>query len=195
MSIYAIRMDYEKYQELTLTYDDYFDNVPVEREYTFDQIESFFSYNLALSDWWKTIETSFEPAERRTSAVIPDICWWHGSVLALSLDAKNKLEKYIGSLGEFLPITVAGDQFYLFNCFELGIHDEINSKHRKIDGEIIGVDRISFNEADVKNKLLFKTKFDNCGTIYCTDKFKDLITSLNLKGLVFSSDLNWEDFR
>ena len=195
MSVYALRKNYDKYQELVLTYDDYFDNVPVEREYTLDQIESFFSYDLALGDWWKPVETSFEQAEHRTSAVIPDLCSWHGSVLALSLDAKNKLEEYLDPLGEFLPITVTGDQFYLFNCFEIGVHDDINSKHRKLDGEIIGVDRIAFNEADVKNKLVFKTKFDNGGTLYCTDKFKDLVASLNLKGLVFSSDLNWGAFR
>jgi hypothetical protein len=195
MNVYAIRDDFEKYQELQLTFKDYFDNVPVDREYTFDQVESFFSYNLALGDWWKTIETSFEPIERCDSAAIPDICWWQGSVLGLSLEAKNKLEEYLGPSGEFLPITVSGDQFYLFNCFEIGVHDEINSKRRNFEGETFGIDRISFNEKDVENKLLFKTKFDNCGTIYCTDKFKDLITSLNLKGLVFSSDLNWEEFR
>jgi hypothetical protein len=188
-------MDFEKYQELTLTVMDYFDNVPLEREYTFDQIQSFFAYNLVLGDWWKTIETSFEPAENRSSAIIPDISSWYGSVLTLSLDAKNKLEKFLNPIGELLPITVSGDQFYLFNCFEIGIHDEINSKYLKSEGEIIGIDLISFNETDVKNKLVFKTKFDNCGTIYCTDKFKDLVASLNLNGLKFSNDLNWEDFK
>jgi hypothetical protein len=190
MSVYAIRKDYEKYQELTLTYNDYFENVPADREYTFDQIMSFFSYNLALNDWWKTIETSFESAEGCESAVMPDLCKWHGSVLVLSLNAKNKLEKYLGSMGEFLPITVSGTPFYLFNCFEFGVHDEINSKYQKSEGEIIGIDHISFNEEDIKNKLVFKTKFDNCGTLYCTDQFKDLVTSLDLNGLKFSSNLN-----
>ena len=194
MAVYALRRDYDKYQELILTYDDYFDNVPADREYTLDQIESFFSYGLALKDWWKTIETSFEPADPSVLTVIPDLCSWHGSVLVLSLDAKNKLEKYLDPLGEFLPITASGDQFYLFNCFETGVLDDINSKYRKLDGEIIGIERISFYEADVKDKLVFKTKFDNCGTLYCTDKFKDLIATLNLKGLVFSSQLHWDEF-
>ena len=58
---------------------------------------------------------------------------------------------------------------------------------QKLSGSVIT--SIGFESEDIAKNLVFKSKFDRCGAIYCGDDFKALVESLGLEGLLFLEDL------
>ena len=42
---------------------------------------------------------------------------------------------------------------------------------------------------DVKDKVIFKSRLEGAGNLYCTEKFKVICEQNQLNGLVFSSNL------
>ena len=51
------------------------------------------------------------------------------------------------------------------------------------------LESLEFIPAKTNGELIFKTSADKLAALYCTDKFKELITIHNLKGLKFEPNL------
>ncbi|MEL0605542.1 hypothetical protein [Pseudoalteromonas undina] len=58
-----------------------------------------------------------------------------------------------------------------------------------LDGFEGGLKSLVFDDEDVSNKLIFKSKMQSGLSLYCTDNFKKLVNDNSLTGLVFNTDL------
>jgi hypothetical protein len=67
--------------------------------------------------------------------------------------------------------------------------DKTQSKADIVNDLWMGIKSIGFESEDIAQNLVFKSKFDRCGAIYCGDDFKVLVESLGLEGLLFLEDL------
>ncbi|WP_444918167.1 hypothetical protein [Microbulbifer sp. JMSA003] len=153
--------------------------------------DEFYSYswdNISLKDYWVDIGAKFVDVGLNNNAN-PDITTWNGTNLVLSPHAYDKLKNHLSSLGEFLPLTINNQTYFVFNCLNTVQADKSISEADIVDNLWMGVKSIGFDERSVKDNLIFKSKFDRCSALYCGDKFKSLVEELGLKGLIFNKDL------
>ncbi len=188
MNIYQIQPDGFKFKEFFLDQDLCLGHVPEDTALTFVQLMRFGLYNLKLGGWWKPLKARFTTQEGLPDRPIPDLATWVEASVVLSAKAYDALHEYLSDYGEFLEISVDGNPYYIFNNHVFGLPDEINSKKEILDGENVGVEKLSFNSIDTENKLTFKTKFDSCSNLYCNEAFKKIVEDSGLTGIVFSED-------
>lgn len=94
--------------------------------------------------------------------------------------------------GEVLPIFCEGIPYYVLNILAIANDDAIdleNSKQNLVEGHYMGIDALAFVEDKVKDYLIFRTEFDVCVGLYCTDRFKDEVENGGYKGIRFTRDL------
>ena len=77
----------------------------------------------------------------------------------------------------------------LFNLLTFGQEQKDMCLTKYEDGFEDGLELLNFEQDDIQNKLLFKSKLEGAQKVYCTDEFKNIIQSNKLKGLVFDEDL------
>lgn len=185
-NIYAIRNDYLRYRELDLSISDVLrhrpENVPL------DDVLDFHLQNTAMKSWWTTPETEFLKNNANSNAEIPDISRWVDSTLLLSPKAYRLLGDTLQSSGEFLPVSIDDDVFYIFNCFVVGEADEKKSTFDHQGEMQLGLNHLEFLD-DAASNLIFKTPLESCLTLYCTNEFKEIIESFDLKGINFDTNL------
>ena len=141
---------------------------------------------------WIAPEASFFKSENFSGngETIPDVTTWKLGYLVLNHKAYEKLNVCLSPSGEFLPITVDGNVFYLFNPLYI-IADEAIDKDFAVEiidsGVHLGQDNVTFDESVLKkdNVAVFKTRTDKLVFSYCTDAFKKIIGDNGFKGLVF----------
>lgn len=177
MNIYAIRRDGYKYQELDLDINDFIDDFPEEIDY--GTAHDFSSENLKMAGFWKLYSTGFSEIEGQEN-LIPDICNWIDATLLLSPKAHRLLGDTLVPFGEFLPIVIEGETYQIFNCLTTA---EVNDKASTET-------HLEFDEASVGESLAFKSPFQLCQDIYCTERLKSLIEDFDLKGIVFDTRLS-----
>jgi len=154
--------------------------------------KAFMSYgwdNLSLKDAWVDQGGSFVSVEGLKADKRPDITTWNGANLVLSPKAYDLLHERLSLYGEFLPITIDGETNHIFNCMNVVYADKTQSKADIVNDLWMGIKSIGFESEDIAQNLVFKSKFDRCGAIYCGDDFKALVESLGLEGLLFLDDL------
>ena len=144
--------------------------------------------------FWKPVEATFQDDSDKSNIIQPpDITIWYTSNnLALNQKAYDALRDELRSYGELLPITCAGNPYWLLHTTKKTDMDAVDVKNseRTIDeGGFIDLKKLSFKEDAVKDLLVFQTPYSDFRNLYCTDRFKILIESRGLKGLVFSEDL------
>ncbi|EGR2229756.1 hypothetical protein AB0533_004577 [Vibrio parahaemolyticus] len=140
-----------------------------------------------LKDVWVNEQATFTQHFSSAEA-IPDISKWR-TFLVLRENAYQALRDEIESDGEFLPITIDGELFTVFNVMSFGEEDKKNIKFEDIDGEQGLLAELAFIESDLLNKYVFKSKDEGCMSIYCDDKLISLCEEHNLKGLSFDTNL------
>ena len=140
----------------------------------------------ALAGIWPNISAEFI-ADKGT--VQPDLTLWNEVYLVLSPHAYECLRGHLEPFGEFLDITVNDEKFKIFNCLDSIRADKSRSSSNIINGVWQGVKSLSFIEEEAANKLIFKTRFDRCSTLFCTKEFVNLVEVNCCSGLVFSEDL------
>lgn len=184
--LYTIRNDDYKFQELDLEIDDFIDDKPagVDESAVFD----FSIENTRMAAWWKPVSTEFVPIRGQQGTPIPDISKWINASLVLSPKAHRLLGQILTPWGELLPIDIFGETYYIFNCLTSVAANEKLSEKEYFDDEEIGIKRVAFESKLTIDKLIFKTPFQNCLDLYCTDKLKDIINSFGLTGVVFDTD-------
>lgn len=186
MTVYALRNDFEKYQDLDYEILDILNAAP---EGTgVDNIVKFSIHNTAMKSWWKAPHTQFIKNEGAEDSVIPEICCWNDATLVLSPKAYRLLGDMLSHSGELLPVIVGDDTYYIFNCLEFGEEDEEKCRFEYIDGERYGIEYLEFTSG-VEEKLVFKSKLESCVTLFCSERFKEIVMSYGLAGLVFDKNL------
>jgi hypothetical protein len=98
------------------------------------------------------------------------------------------LGEILEPFGEFLPLLVDGEAYYLFNCFSIGDADESKCEFEYHDGMKLGIKRLEF-KPDASDNLIWKTPIESCMTLFCSDRFKEIIKSFELTGLRFDTKL------
>lgn len=169
METYAIRRDGYDYQELDLEIDDFIEIFPEEINY--NTIHDFSMENLALAQYWKPVSTGFSEIHGEKN-LSPDICNWIGATLVLSPKAYRFLKETLNPFGEFLPVLIDNDTYYIFNCLTV-VNGDSSASH------------FSFSTESIRDKLIFKSTEQHCIDIYCTDRLKDAIESFGLRGVMF----------
>lgn len=164
MEIYAIRRDGYDYQELDLEIDDFLEIFPENMNY--NTIHDFSVENLSLAQYWKPLKTGFSEIHGEKN-LIPDICNWINATLFFSPKAYRFLKETLNPFGEFLPVLIGNDTYYIFNCLTI------------VNGDI--------SAESIKDKLIYKAPEQHCIDIYCTDRLKDAIESFDLRGVIFES--------
>ena len=180
--IYAVRNDGIKYRELDLGILDVTRHTP--DNVSFDDVLEFSLTNLAMKSWWMTPETEFYVREENPNAPIPDICAWIDSTLLLSGKAFRFLKDLLQNSGEFLPVIVEKETYYIFNCFVNGEADEDKVKYEYAGDVKLGVTHLKFKKS-AEELLVFKSIVDYCTTLYCGERFKTAVETFGLEGLMF----------
>ncbi len=146
-----------------------------------------------LDDWEATPNAELYDAtgRERDDLVKPDIASWVGN-LALSPKAYDCLAEYLMPLGEFLPISINGEIWQVFNLtYTLGnqVIDEQNSEQALSGSIYMGLKSLAFREDQLNEALCFRCKYDQGVGQFSTRKMRDLISTSELTGLIFSEDL------
>ncbi|WP_444911903.1 hypothetical protein [Microbulbifer sp. PAAF003] len=145
--------------------------------------------NKSIKDIWEDHGGAFIQVEGLDQSVKPDITTWNGAHLVLSSKAHSVLSKELAPYGEFLPITLDGEPYVIFNCLNAVSADKSVSEADIQDDLWMGIKNIGFIDEDVASNLIFKTRFDRCANLYCGDRFKTFVEEAELKGLNFSENL------
>jgi len=184
--IYAIRNDGVKFQELDLELRDVRrsrpDHIPL------DDVLQFHIRNTALKSWWATPHTEFVNLTGNSTASIPDISEWVDSTLVLSPKAYRLLGDLLLSSGEFLPVVAKGETYYIFNCFIIGDVEDDKSEYEYHEDVRLGLISLEFKDSASKN-LIFKTPVESCLTLFCNQRFKEIVESFELTGIQFDTEL------
>lgn len=141
---------------------------------------------MSLAERWS--KPSCEPHQHYQNNALSDISFW-GNFLVLNQKAVEHLSPVIGRWGEFLPINVEGFQLTLFNCTTLGAEIEDQSLIKYQDGFPMGLETLAFNDQDVADKAIFKSKLEGCKALFVNEQFKAICEKNQLSGVVFDEDL------
>lgn len=112
-----------------------------------------------------------------------------GKFLIMKMPVYELLKDRLVNVGEFLPVKAEGNSMMLFNLLTFGQEQKDMCLTKYEDGFEDGLELLTFEQDNIQNKLLFKSKLEGAQKVYCTDEFKNIIQSNNLKGLVFDEDL------
>lgn len=185
--VFAIRNDAYKFPELDLEVDDIIESMPASLEE--DTVLDFSINNYAMLSWWPMPDTEFRGIGDESFTEVPDLSKWIDSTLVLSPKAHRILGELLKEYGELLPITVKSERFYIFNCLTFGRVKEEFCEKSYYEGSEIGIKKIVFDDADIQEKLVFKTRYNACFEMYCGEKPKEIIESFKLTGVSFSDSL------
>lgn len=184
--IYAINADGIRFQELDLHLTDLRSSLP---EYmSLSDLMDFSEANLSLKSWWPKIGVEFSPRPANPKGLLPDISLWYSASLVLSPKAYRFLEDLLNPFGEFLPIHVGKDVFYIFNCMTIAAEDESMTEYESEDGVQLALDRFSF-KPEASENIAFKSVVQGCSTLYCNEKLKAAVEGFGLSGVVFDRNL------
>ena len=145
------------------------------------------------AEFWSPLNGEFFDGSDAGNVIkLPDISLWFTNEIVCNERAYNKVKKNLETYGEWLPICIEGVQYWLLHVTQKTGVDFVDRKNSERTINPIGkVDliKLSFNESMIDDLLIFKTEYNNFKNIYCTEKFKLLVESNNLKGLIFSDDM------
>lgn len=184
--VYALNNDYTKFQDLDLDLWDIARQTP--DDVSLDDVNEFSIRNTSFKHWWPTPETHFIKNVGFDGTEIPDLSHWTNGTLILSPKSYRLLGDLLRQSGELLPVIVSAETYYIYNCQEFGDEDLSQTKFSYIDEQPFELIELSFTP-ETSNKLLFKSKSQNCVTLFCNDQFKKLIQDYELKGLSFDENL------
>jgi hypothetical protein len=182
--IYKLRADRSKYLNFYIS--------PTEIE---SKLGDYFILDEPLwAEFWKPVEASFrDDSDKQNIVTPPDITvWFTSNNIALNQKAYDVLGRVLASYGELLPISCEGIAYWLLHTTQKTGMDFVNlelSKRIVEDGGYTDMISLAFKEEKLKDLLIFQTEFSDYRNLYCTEKFKTLVETAGLTGLVFSTDL------
>jgi len=190
MSIYRIREDHDHYLMFNLTPDELRSKMGRKFRYFMNRTPK------AQPDWVTPDATFKKDAQIKGADTLPDISYWTTSHMVLNQKAFDALSNSLIEYGEFLPVSVEGNPYYIFNTLKLVdesfINLDMSEREYEGEGEIVmqvGLHKLKFKEELLKDTLLFKTEFDTYLNIFCGDEFKNMVEMAGLTGILFKEDL------
>ncbi|CCN84528.1 conserved hypothetical protein [Vibrio nigripulchritudo SFn27] len=154
----------------------------------FNELRKQPTSNISLQPYWSDNVSCSSKEVLGENTSIPDIFVWLRTYLVLSSEAAKILSPYLESKGELLPIRVDDEPMYIFNCLQFGKEDLELCAKRYLNGIEDGYDTLAFDQDDVSEKLVFKSRLVG-PTLFVTDEFKSLCESHKFKGLRFEPNL------
>lgn len=110
---------------------------------------------------------------------LPDVTTWSTGVLVFNPKAYDVFHESPAEVDEFLPISVYGETYYLFNTLYI-IPDAAVDKNKAIEvidtGVHFGQTNMAFDEKSLtsENILVFKSNTNKLLYSFCTDEFKNV---------------------
>ncbi|WP_051303614.1 hypothetical protein [Psychromonas aquimarina] len=190
MNIYQIKNVTNTYDVIDLDIVDLAETLSENCEYDEDTILKMLMHvasdNISLKKMWpKEILCNYFGNSRKQGYDITRF----GKFLVLKMNAVEVLYGELSKCGELLPLNVEGNKMMLFNCLTFGKEQEELCVKKYEDGFECGVETLYFNENDIEDKAIFKSKLQHAMSYYCTDKVKLLVEEHQLKGIRFDTDL------
>lgn len=141
---------------------------------------------------WVAPEATFYYSEnfKGRAEVTPDVTVWSTGVLVFNARAYEVFRSALSTSGEFLPVSVSGDTYYLMNTLYI-IPDNAIDKSKAVEvidtGVHFGQTNVTFNEEFLSsdNVLIFKSNTDKLLHSFCTEEFKTIYESNDFIGLIF----------
>lgn len=134
-----------------------------------------------FNDSWVELEGIAENGDNA-----PDISRLSGFHMVLSPNARNVLAPLLEELGEFLPLTLRGEHYHLFNCdHTLDAVDQQRSTLNEFDA----IENLKLDENKVQGETLWGIRFGNSRSLFCNTAFKQQVEEAGLSGLTFTTDL------
>jgi hypothetical protein len=144
----------------------------------------------SISDKWPEIDGFYcSLYDDSDISEYPDVSVFMGSLLALSSEAKHKLEPALSAFGEFLNFRSDKGPYFLFVPHTVMPVDQENSEILMVDGVPSGPKTIAFLPENVGTNSIFKTDFDHFTGLYCSERLKSLVESNDLTGVFFTQNL------
>ena len=190
MAIYRLHTDHENFL--------YFDCTPYELRAKMGRDFRYFINRTpkAQTNWIKPNAVFRQDNQSPKATNLPDISSWVGSHPVFNQKAYYALAKPLKNYGEFLPVNVEGNTYYIFNILNVLDEsfidlDKSEQEFETIDGETMrtGLHKLQFKENLLNDTLVFKTAYDDYINVFCNDKFKQLVEEADLKGIIFKLDL------
>lgn len=183
--IYRVKYDRQNYMVFDISAD--------EIEYGLGDIFLLYDSASSWSEFWKPLNGRFlDDSDSQQLVKVPDVSTWFINELVLNDDAFSKLSVHLSKCGEFLPVAVEGIPYWILHVnkfIDMHAIDESKSERFLDAANCINLVSLTFNESEISDLLLFRTEYTGYKNLYCTEKFKSLIESSGLKGLLFSTDL------
>jgi hypothetical protein len=178
---YLIEDDYENYYSLTLDVSDLAIKMP--------SYSQRFRAKPRL-DSWVAPNASFYASDNYTGKgeALPDITTWALGNIILSPKAYLAFRDIMASSGEFLPLLIDGETYYMFNTLFVipasatdltGAVDIVNS------GVHMGQGNVKFDEEQILGHCLFKSPTNKLTSSFVTKDFKSKYDENHFTGLVF----------
>lgn len=187
MSFYALERDGYEYLFLDLTKRDVLRRAPRDKDLEFDDVMKFSQSSRRMKDWWPELETTLRANEDIVSPKMPDLSIWSGgAALVLYPRGYRLLGEWLSQFGELLPVKVMNqsDPCWIFNCNAKKDVDPEKSSWEYVDDMPLHIESIGFTEFE-DDPVIFKTDFDNCSFLYCSERFKAAVVELGLEGISF----------
>ncbi len=141
-------------------------------------------------DNWVAPKASFFACENYEGQgeQLPDVTTWALGNLVLSPKAHQVFKDTLAPSGEFLPLIIGDDTYYMFNTLfvipEKGI--DRSQELEVVDSGIhMGQKNVLFNENTLEGRCVFKTATDKLSFSYATEAFKRMYTENHFTGLTF----------
>lgn len=117
--------------------------------------------------------------------------WNYTGTLIFSENAKKSLESYLEDCVEFIPLKYKHVNYYMLNVIRIvDAIDYDSAIFRKLDtGLVVGMDKYSFKEEEIKNINMFKVLLNgriHNSEIYISSELKEKIEEFNLVGFEFT---------
>lgn len=143
-----------------------------------------------MRDIWRAPEARlFNRSSNNTEGKLPQISDWNGNMV-FSPQAFDTLADELMPFGEFLPVTIESDTWYLFNATTISnAVNESKSSQNIMDGMIMGVETLAFKADELEDILVFRTDYDRRMSVYCNETFKQLVQTHNFEAVLFREDL------
>ena len=183
--IFAIRKDLPDYQVLDLELTDITRHLPDDAD--LDSVLDFSELNTPLAPLWKTPETRYINTNKN-HALRPDISCWIDATLVLSPKAYRLFKDSLQNEGEFLPVEIDNETYYIYNCFSWGEVNSEASHFNNEEGMRAGLKYLEFKPS-ASERLVFKAKEEGGLTLFCSERFKHLTESFQLHGIIFDPNL------
>jgi hypothetical protein len=123
---------------------------------------------------------------------LPDITTWGLGNLILNEKAYAVFKNVLNNAGEFLPILISDDTYYMFQTLKV-IPDIAVNTDKAVDvidsGVHMGQENVSFDEGALNDDIIFKTKVDKLIFSHCTEQFKTLYDENHFSGLIFEKNI------